>query len=184
MAQRFAKAVQVALLVLFCLSLSVSVLVSDEQFTASKLKQEAVAPTRQYLDFVFFLASFPDIFQGNEASHMRDVAWLLRCAPILAVISALLLARFTGRKEWASITNSTLSTFVVIGLIAIITPFDAVFRIFHLVFFPQGNWTFPADSTLISFYPQEFFAWYAVSWFCYALLTALVLKLLSRAIVE
>src|SRR3989338_5239926 len=38
-----------------------------------------------------------------------------------------------------------------------LTAFDLAFTLFHNLFFPQGNWTFPSDSLLIRTFPLGFF---------------------------
>ncbi len=184
MAQRFVNAGKILLLVLFCFSLSITVLITDKNFTASRLADKAVAPTMQFFSFIFGLASFPEQFTGDEASHMRDVAWLLRAAGLICLISGLALAKWVKKKELQSLTKQALGVFAVVGFLGLVIPFDSLFRVFHLIFFPQGNWTFPLDSVLIQFYPQEFFAWYALCWFAYALFTACFLAVFSRAFVE
>lgn len=42
--------------------------------------------------------------------------------------------------------------------------FDAFFGMFHAVLFPQGNWTFPADSLLICMLPQGFWVSMGALW--------------------
>ena len=46
---------------------------------------------------------------------------------------------------------------ILMKLVFILLLFDFSFAIFHSLFFPQGNWQFPADSLLIQTFPQEFF---------------------------
>jgi len=45
----------------------------------------------------------------------------------------------------------------VLGIGAAVT-FDSLFLAFHELFFPQGNFLFPADSNLIAMYPDRY--WY------------------------
>lgn len=184
MARRFADTGKIVLFVLFCLSLSISVLVTDERFSAIQLKDAAIGPTVQYLDFVFGQASLPEEFTGAEASHMRDVAWLLRFAAILAFISGITLVKVAKIVEWRGISKNALIIFGVSAVLALIIPFDSVFRTFHVIFFPQGNWMFPADSVLITFYPQSFFAWYAAAWLVHAMITAITIHLFARLLVR
>ena len=62
-----------------------------------------------------------------------------------------------------------------IFVLAIIIPFNKLFTMFHYVVFPQGNWMFAAKSTLISFYPNTFFATYALMIAIHAFITAATL---------
>jgi len=49
------------------------------------------------------------------------------------------------------------SIFIAFILLSLIFAFNSVFTLFHLLFFPQGNWQFAADSLLIRTFPVEFF---------------------------
>ena len=44
---------------------------------------------------------------------------------------------------------------IAVGVFAAVA-FDAAFELFHRIFFPGGNWDFPADSLLIRLYPYVF----------------------------
>jgi uncharacterized membrane protein len=44
---------------------------------------------------------------------------------------------------------------VVVGVVGFIA-FDPLFELFHRLFFPGGNWEFPADSNMIRLYPYAF----------------------------
>jgi uncharacterized membrane protein len=44
---------------------------------------------------------------------------------------------------------------VALGIFAALA-FDTAFTLFHEIFFPGGNWAFPATSTLIRLYPTDF----------------------------
>ncbi|MFP4567697.1 MAG: DUF1461 domain-containing protein [Candidatus Woesearchaeota archaeon] len=46
-------------------------------------------------------------------------------------------------------------------LFVILIDFGSVFNVFHVVFFPQGNWIFPMDSLLITLFPASFFMSFA-----------------------
>ena len=53
---------------------------------------------------------------------------------------------------------STTIILLISSLIYIISSkFDFLFTKFHHIFFPQGNWQFPASSNLINLFPQTFF---------------------------
>jgi uncharacterized membrane protein len=51
---------------------------------------------------------------------------------------------------------------VVIGVVGYFA-FDALFTLFHEVFFPQGNWEFPPNSNMIRLYPYAFWQLTAVA---------------------
>ena len=52
--------------------------------------------------------------------------------------------------------------------------FEKAWVLFHVLFFPQGNWAFPASSTLIMLYPAEFFAGFIMKWLFLITLFAIV----------
>lgn len=161
--------------VLFCLSLSLLVLLTDPFFTFFLLEDSAVQVTREYLGYVFLMGALPEVFTPNEARHMRDVAWLLRSVVLVFVLCSMLLIRWVQKGEWERIGKAASVFFAGCAGIAMLVPFDIVFRWFHVLFFPQGNWMFPADSTLIQFYPQEFFARYAAAWLAHAVLVSVLI---------
>lgn len=100
----------------------------------------------------------------DEVSHMHDVRRLYEILAGVALIAAAfgIGALRADREAWSltSIKRIALSIIGTVGAITLIglLGFSALFRAFHLFFFPQGNWTFPADSFLITLYPQVFFA--------------------------
>jgi uncharacterized membrane protein len=51
---------------------------------------------------------------------------------------------------------------VVVGVLGV-GGLVAAFSLFHEVFFPGGNWSFPADSNLIRLYPEPFWELSAVA---------------------
>lgn len=61
--------------------------------------------------------------------------------------------------------------------------FDSMFSALHSIFFPQGNWTFPANSLLIEMYPIGFWVGMGVVWFassCVISLLSIVFGILMR----
>lgn len=102
-------------------------------------------------------AEFPE-FNENENSHMEDVR------AVISILSYVLLLGIIGMALlWNSrfLRKAPLIA-VILPLPFIIIPFDFVFDWFHKVFFPQGNWMFPAGSTITSFYTESFFLAYAL----------------------
>ena len=71
----------------------------------------------------------------------------------------------------------------VIGVAAALA-FDSLFLLFHEVFFPQGNFLFPASSNLLRLYPDWYWqgitAGVAVSFITLALLVAVAAHLTLR----
>ena len=114
-------------------------------------------------------------FTSDEISHMHDVRRLM--TTLLGIEALLTIALVVigfklqmnqqmnqrknqqiNRRFLQSILMRTgLALVCIVALLAIL-PFDALFAMFHKVFFPQGNWMFAADSMLITLFPSTFFA--------------------------
>ncbi|TLP76837.1 DUF1461 domain-containing protein [Nesterenkonia sphaerica] len=127
------------------------------------------------------------LFTDNEVSHMADVKILLWYAMIigagllvLTLLMALLLrawrpggfARGVFAGAWV-----TLGLLVAVAVLAILD-WRLFFTEFHNLFFPQGNWSFPSDSTLIRLYPEQFWIdagiWVAALLLLFSLLALLM----------
>ena len=148
------------LFLLVCLFLSFFSLVTDSAFTFILLDESAIPTTQQYLQYVLFSDSMPIVFTEDESSHMRDVAWIIRSSLVILVLLVL-----TLWKKGLDLKSVKRGTLLLIGFLIFcaIVPFDSLFTYFHYIFFPQGNWQFAADSTLITFYPASFFLNYAIA---------------------
>ena len=102
-------------------------------------------------------------FAADEAAHMRDVRVVFWAFMALAIASLAFvlwrLVRHGGEaRTWRSIARGGIALAVILvvgGTIAFIA-FDTAFELFHRIFFPGGNWEFPADSLLIRLYPYPF----------------------------
>lgn len=121
------------------------------------------------------LESYTDL----EISHLLDVKKVMRSVDYLfyasLLIPSLILTYY--RKDKNFILKllkyggvSAVSTVLLI-LIIILFSFNFSFTIFHQMFFPQGNWMFPADSKLIETFPLEFFVEISRNIFLLALIT-------------
>lgn len=161
------------LVVLICLLLSFFVLLTDSNFNSKLLENEqAKEPTKQLVKHFFLLAPMPSVFNEQEQSHLTDVARLIRAALLVLILaSALLLAL----KPNAGTIYYGAGLLVALLVILALLPFDELFTQFHYLFFPQGNWQFSVDSTIIQFYPFEFFYKYAVFIGVYSILASFVL---------
>ncbi|MBU0979763.1 MAG: DUF1461 domain-containing protein [Nanoarchaeota archaeon] len=116
-------------------------------------------------------------FSPDELSHMEDVRTLvlkgkyfLHGLLILLIILTALLAAVSYLvipKLWVSYFFKYLGaslTYAPMILLLLSTAFfvalenfSSVFVSFHNVFFPQGNWQFPEDASLVRLFPEEFF---------------------------
>jgi integral membrane protein (TIGR01906 family) len=115
-----------------------------------------------------FLIAGPDgqpFYDADERSHLRDARLLLGLLLVAAGVALLgiALALVRRRHQRAAvamiIARAGLATAVVVvalGLVALVA-FDSLFRLFHQVFFPGGNWSFdPATQRMVQLYPFGF----------------------------
>lgn len=134
----------------------------------------ANASEGESLSTMYAMASISDAYGLDEdaMSHLVDCNVLItKAVPafIVAAIAALALAitlrnerKLLGRALSASGTI-LLTPMFFCGVWAAFD-FDAFFNFFHETLFPQGNWTFPADSLLISMLPEGFWMGMGALW--------------------
>jgi integral membrane protein (TIGR01906 family) len=132
--------------------------------TDSILSDLVVGPPR----FDVEVAGSP-VLEERERAHMRDVRGVFAAFAGLVVVAAVVLvallagARRMGHPErgWSAIERATrwlIGGIVVAGVVASVA-FDAVFEIFHRLFFPGGSYTFdPRTDRLVQLFPFEFWS--------------------------
>ena len=100
-----------------------------------------------------------------EISHLEDVNKVMLVVNLTFYVSWLfcLLILMFYRKNKEQLKKFfryggivTIITVLLIGLMLLLD-FEFIFTLFHNVFFPQGNWTFPFDSLLIQTFSETFF---------------------------
>ena len=111
-----------------------------------------------------------EYFSPSEYAHMKDVRQVFVTARILAILAggfaAVLVLRVSrrGRRAGVLLIRDT-SVVAGVGVAALAgaaaVSFDALFLLFHEIFFPQGNFLFGPDSDLIAMYPDPY--WYGVT---------------------
>lgn len=103
-------------------------------------------------------------FGSSEAAHLRDVQFLARMLA-LAVIAAVMVLGIAAARSggsawvWRAIGRGAAS--LAAGLTAagvfFAVAFEPAFTLFHLVFFPGGNWAFdPREARMVQLYPTPF----------------------------
>lgn len=106
------------------------------------------------------------LFDEADTAHLRDVKALVWLDYRLFIGSAAYCLVFAGvsllwrrRRSLAlgaawggGLTVALLSVFGVLA----VTSFDWFFTTFHRLFFPQGNWQFPAGDRMITLFPWSF----------------------------
>jgi len=129
-------------------------------------------------------------FTPQEQSHMKDVKMLISTMNFIYYTSAIFfiiifiilynmlkkdLIDFIHKLSkillYGSITS--LIILIIIFLISIFA-FEPFFITFHLIFFPQGNWTFDATSFLITIFPEQLFIDITLRIFVFAIIQAIV----------
>lgn len=164
-----------------CLLISFAVLITDPGFTLHLLDNPgAVEPTKQLTAFFFTSAPVPADFNAQEAAHLNDVKTLVLAAFVALLFLGLFHIRHTTLNNWKPVTYYGTILLLAFVLLGAIIPFDNLFTWFHHLFFPQGNWQFPATSTLIRYYPATFFAHYTIAIALNAFAAAITFLFLSH----
>ncbi|TKJ17041.1 hypothetical protein CEE44_00715 [Candidatus Woesearchaeota archaeon B3_Woes] len=105
----------------------------------------------------------PGVFNSKEKSHLEDVKEVIRNFKRFFVflslfnITLLSLLLFYSKEKLSKLLISSGVLSLVLPVPFIMFNFYNLFIKFHLIFFPQGNWRFPIDSTIISLFPRQFF---------------------------
>jgi integral membrane protein (TIGR01906 family) len=119
-------------------------------------------------DFAVEVAGAP-VLEERERAHMRDVRGVFAGFYLLAGVAAVTLlvlvagARRMGHttRAWSAIRmglRGLIVAIVIAGAISAVA-FDAVFEIFHRLFFPAGSFTFdPRTDHLVQLFPFDFWS--------------------------
>lgn len=111
------------------------------------------------------------ILGAAERAHMTDVYGVLRGFGLAATLAAGLVVAilFRHRRDarvWR-VTARAAGVLVLVGVLAALVVtflFDSAFLVFHLVFFPQGNFAFdPRTQRLTQLFPTQFWTESAVA---------------------
>lgn len=103
------------------------------------------------------------VLDERERGHMRNVRsvfvglWVLAAVSILVLIVAS--RRRDGAAAWRAARRGAFGltgAIVIIGAVALVA-FDALFELFHRIFFPAGSYTFdPTTERLVQLFPFQF----------------------------
>lgn len=122
----------------------------------------------------------PEVIRHLDDCHrIAMVAYPLLIVVALLAVAGLAYCGIRGRQRalgevLMAAGIAVLALFLVLGLWALID-FNGLFANFHMLFFSQGGWTFPADSLLICALPTAFWMGMGALW----LATAIVASILS-----
>jgi integral membrane protein (TIGR01906 family) len=109
------------------------------------------------------------VLNERERAHMRDVRGVFAGFGMLAIVSVVVLvagiagARRLGHPEraWRAVRNGArgLAVGVVVAGVVALFAFDAVFEVFHRLFFAGGSYTFdPGTERLVQLFPFAFWS--------------------------
>ncbi|GEM_PF-3220495 len=117
---------------------------------------------------------------ADENSHIRDVKIVINnsfTVFYILLIIFLVSLFFVKQKQKVFFYGAILG--IIAPFIILIANFSFVFNIFHQIFFPQGNWIFPINSTLVSTYTFDFFKLFAAQILLQGEFISIVLVLFS-----
>ncbi len=107
----------------------------------------------------------------DERAHLRDVRTVLRAAwaTLAAAAMAAAVGAYTLREDRTALlrclrlgATGALVFAASLALLAVLA-FGPLFEAFHALLFPQGNWRFASDSTLIRLFPESFWRLAAIA---------------------
>ena len=128
------------------------------------------------------------VLDAAERSHMVDVRNVVLPATLVFASALVLLATLfvTSRRQawfWRAMAlgSGALTIVGVVVGIAVLFFFDEAFLLFHLVFFPQGNFSFdPRTQRLTQLLPDQFWTETAIGTAVVGLLIAAVVTVVAH----
>lgn len=131
-------------------------------------------------------------YSENTVSHLTDCYKLAATAfPILIIVAAVALVGLvftgvSGRKRFVGVVLMAAGIVVLLAFVAMavwaVVDFNGFFRMFHQLFFSQGNWEFPYDSLLICALPTEFWMGMGAVWLGVAVIVAALSILIGNKV--
>ncbi len=151
-------------------------LLNNHDYTSEfqKLKvNETIA--NNVVDFVNGKSTLSSEFNSRESSHLEDVKNLFTAIKRFYYISSLILLimsiyLFTIKKFNQIIPKSLIvsgaASLLLLFIIFLLSfSFTEIFNLIHKPFFASNTWIFPADSLLITTFPEQFFKDFAKNLF-------------------
>jgi integral membrane protein (TIGR01906 family) len=103
------------------------------------------------------------VLDAREQGHMRDVRTVFLGLWALAAVSVLVLVLATRRRDrrasWRAVRGGALGLTVGVVVLGVgsLVAFDAMFELFHRIFFSAGSYTFdPSSERLVQLFPFQF----------------------------
>lgn len=187
------KGIIIALLIAFVVILgSFNFLLHSTSFHGSLIKKYSDNPTYLEIDkdvtryITGFSSELNVDFNEDEKSHMVDVKRLVLIEEFIfiALLIWFFILVYKRKIHYNHFKKAALTVFLIalLSLIASVF-FNSFFKLFHLVFFPGGNWQFNAGSLMIQVYQQSFFQGFFVRTILAAVFISLFLTILFYLIV-
>jgi len=134
--------------------------------------------------YLYYNGQPPKEYNDNEISHLKDVKLLMNSLKVvwltlLIVSLALIVKLHKIRSEAMVLAGVILLLFSLLMLVAIFN-FDKFFIALHCVFFPHGNWQFPAGSLILKVFPSTYFSLAALLVLVFILFSACVLIIMGK----
>ena len=138
-------------------------------------------------DFTVELVGKP-VLGPDERSHMVDVYNVLHSLGLVAATTTaiLMLVLIRHRREasaWRAMSRAAavLGVLGVAAAVVVTLFFNAAFLVFHLIFFPQGNFTFDVRTQrLTRLFPAQFWADSVVAFVLLTIALAVVVFVVAR----
>jgi integral membrane protein (TIGR01906 family) len=161
----------ILLISLNVLSVTYDLKLYDEQFEEHQIYQnvgDALVISESILQYF----SGRDVlnetqFSERELTHLREVKALITFIKAISVMSLLLfmfiIFRESRRRKKGKdmglglIIGGLITNLIVLVFLVMSAHFSSSFLAFHKAVFPTDTWLLPANSTLISLYPEGFF---------------------------
>tara|TARA_Y100000310_G_scaffold345531_1_gene466120 strand:- start:40561 stop:41109 length:549 start_codon:yes stop_codon:yes gene_type:complete len=153
----------------------------------------ALSPAQEsWLNYFDDKSLQPEGYLDSEISHMRDVKQIMNKVDIIFyILLAFITLTLTYYKKNVKLLKKLTSlgsaaTFIFVGIILLLSTlaFNSSFNYFHKIFFPQGNWQFPADSLLLQTWPIEFFSNISINIFALTLIIAAITIYISKRYIK
>jgi integral membrane protein (TIGR01906 family) len=114
-------------------------------------------------DFAVTVRGQP-VLDPREQAHMRDVRGVFAGFYVAVLLSALLVVGWRSRREvwfWRATRAGAVALsvgVVVLGAVSLVA-FDALFEVFHRIFFAGGTYLFdPRTERLVQLFPDQFWS--------------------------
>ena len=141
----------------------------EQSYPISKIEKIKLATTQSYDLAIKNLESPNPVLNLNERKHLKSVNKYFRLVPKILFFSISLYILYLTLYI-KKIKKLSVSIFLLIDLILFTTVifFQKYFIYLHEILFPQGNWTFPANSLLILSFNEKFwlYNWIELIIFC------------------